>query len=136
MGNPPVAWPDVEQLLVAWLKEQTGRTVYTELPGTLAGALPCEKVERVGGTDGTETTKIFAVEIQSLADGANARGDALDNAGQVQAAMYRLSGHGHDGVAVDEVSETFAAAIEPYENDTVRRATATFGIAVRPHLTN
>lgn len=117
-------WPDVERTVVAWLGT-LGRPVYTETGPTT----PTEylTVERVGGT-GTRIDRDVDVEISVI---AGTRSDLWALVAQVEARVRALAASGDD-TYVDDVAETFAFAIDPYPNTTVRRATATYTLTVRP----
>lgn len=122
-------WPNVERNMVAWLKAATGRPVFTETDSHLGGHLPAYQVERVGGGDGVETEKRFLVEVNTI---GSSRPEVWDAVAKVETAMARLSSNGTAGWYVDNVVETFTAAIEPYDNTGKRRATATYELTIRP----
>lgn len=129
MVRPAPRWPNVEKQLVAWLKDG-GRNVYTETPGDLHERLPAHRITRVGGADkGDGITKIYQLEVETF---ARSRGALWDAVAEIETEMYRLASNGTDEWYVDDVTETFAAAIVDYEDDGVRKASATYGIAVRP----
>jgi hypothetical protein len=127
MADP--RWANVEKFLRLWLAAETGRAVYTETDGTLAGNLPAYQITRVGGSDGADFSKSVSIEIDSI---AATRGAMWDAAAAVQTAMRKLAANGTADWYVDTVEETFSPAIEPYENQGVRRATATYALTIRP----
>lgn len=129
MARPAPRWANVEKKLVAWLQADVRPEVFTELPSNLNDVLPAHRITRVGGGDGAETTKVYQVEIETY---ASTRGQLWDAVADVETSMRRLAANGLDGLYVDEVTETFAAALVEHEGDGVRKATATYGIAVRP----
>lgn len=117
-------WPDIERAVVAWLGT-LGRPVYTETgPTTPAEYLT---VERVGGT-GTRIDRDVDVEISVI---AATRPALWDLVADVEARIRALAATG-DGMYVDDVVEAFAFSIDPYPNTSVRRATATYTLTVRP----
>lgn len=132
MGNTAsaAAWPEVEHLTLKWLRDRTGRPVYTETDTGLTDHLPALQVARVGGSDGAETSRHFDLEVTAI---AAARHAALTLAGEAYAAMKNLATAPAYGWYVDEVQEIFGAAIIPTGNPGHRAATATYRITVRPH---
>ena len=133
MARNRVSYPNLERAVVAWLKAETGLTVYTETPPDLAAHVPCYRVARAGGGDQLELGK--EVQIEVAAYGRN-RADLWNAAAAAETAMDYLAANGAPGFYVDDVRETFGFAAEPYENDGVRKATATYGLTVRPHPHN
>lgn len=129
MARPARRWPNVERRLAEWLTTATGRPVFTETPDTLAEHLPAYRIERVGGADAYELGKEIQVEINTL---AATRPQVWSAVADVETAMEALKANGLPGFYVDDVRETFSAAMEPYQNDGVRRATATYGLTIRP----
>lgn len=129
MARKPVRWPNVERQLIAWLTAQTGRPVFTETPDTLTASLPAYQIERVGGSDDFEIGKAIQVEVNSLAATRPAMWDAVADA---ETAMALLAANGTEHWFVDDVTETFSAAVAPHPNDGVRRATATYSLTIRP----
>ena len=130
MARGTLTWPNVEKFTVAWIKAATSRDVWTETASSLADNLPTHRVQRIGGGTGPDgITKTYQVEVTTY---AASRGSLWDSVAQVETAMENLASNGTESWYVDEVTETFAAASEPYENGDVRSATATYGIAVRP----
>ena len=117
-------WPNVEEAVVAWLGA-LGRPVYTETgPSTPAEYLV---VERVGGA-GTAIDQDVDVEVSVIAPTRAAMWALVS---QVEARMEALAANGTD-TYVDDVALTFGFKVDPYPNVTVRRATATFTVTVRP----
>jgi len=103
--------------------------VFTETDTTLTSHLPAYQIERVGGSDDIEIGKAIQVEVNSLAATRPAMWDA---AADVETAMALLAANGTDAWYVDDVTETFSAAVAPHPNDGVRRATATYALTIRP----
>lgn len=132
MARKQLRWPNVERQVVAWLIAQTGRPVFTETPETLAAHLPAYQIERIGGSDEFEIGKAIQVEVNSLAATRPAMWDAVAD---VETAMALLASNGTEDWYVDDVSETFSAAVAPHPNDGVRRATATYSLTIRPTAT-
>jgi hypothetical protein len=133
-----VQWPNVERHTVAWLKAKTGHYVATETNEDLEQHLPAHTVTRVGGApvrDSSGLTRLFLVEVETATAKSAPRGDLWDAAATVASAMWALAANGTADWYVDEVTETFPAAILDDRNDGVRRASATYGLAVRPRPT-
>lgn len=127
MANP--RWPNVEKLVVGWVATRTGRPVFTETDDSITGSLPAYQVTRVGGAGGPDFTKTVQVEIDAIAATRSALWDAVAD---LETAMFSLAANGTEDWYVDSVTETFSAAIQPHENPGARRATATYGLALRP----
>lgn len=132
MARKQLRWPNVERQLIAWLTAQTGRPVFAETPETLTDHLPAYQIERIGGSDAIEIGKAIQVEVNSL---AATRPKMWDAVADVETAMNLLAANGTQEWYVDDVSETFSAAVAPHPNDGVRRATATYSLTIRPTAT-
>lgn len=133
MPKNALEWPIGEQVVKAWLDTKQSAPVWTETPPTLADNLPAYQAQQVGGSDRPDgLTKVLQVEVNTF---AASRGDVWAATRNLQTLMHQLGGNAAAGWCIDEVTETFAPAIEPYENGDVRKATATYGIAVRPAIT-
>lgn len=124
-----ISWPNVESLTRLWLEEKTSLNVFTETATNMAVYLPVCLVARVGGSEGQEIDKVFTVEVVVI---AGKRGAVWDGVSQVEVAMRALKANGTDAWYVDEVVETFGFAMEPSDNESVRRATATYQLTIRP----
>lgn len=122
-------WPNAEKHVRAWLIAQTGRAVYTETSDGLTGDPVVYQITRVGGGDNRAIDKRVHIEVDTI---AAKRGDMWDAAADAQTAMDNLAANGFEDFYVDDVEETFAPAIEPYENANLRRATATYALTIRP----
>lgn len=129
MARVARVWPNAEKFVRAWIMAHTGRMVYTETPGKLEGDPPVYQVTRVGGSDRSQHDKRVNIEVDSI---AVSRGAMWDAAAAVQTAMDSLAANGDEQWYVDDVEEIFAPAVEPYENSTVKRATATYALTLRP----
>lgn len=125
-------WPNVEKQLIAWLKAATGRPVFTETNTDLETHLPAYQIERVGGSDEFEIGKTIQMEVSSLAATRPAMWDAVAD---VETAMQQLAANGTAAWYVDNVTETFSAAVAPHPNSRIRRATATYALTIRPTST-
>ena len=132
MGRQQQRWPNVEKQVIAWLKAATGRPVFTETNTDLENHLPAYQIERVGGSDSFEIGKTIQVEINSLAATRPAMWDAV---AAVETAMQQLASNGTAAWYVDDVEETFSAAVAPHPNSGIRRATATYSLTIRPTST-
>jgi len=126
---PNLEFPDVETYLIAWLTAKLKRPIYTETDTTLTQYLPAYQIARVGGSDGAEVDKRVNIEITAIVATRGELWAAVQNA---ESAMRALSANGTASWYVDDVEETFSFAIEPYENDGVRRARATYALTLRP----
>lgn|GEM_PF-5489204 len=133
MASP--RWPNVEREVVAWLTARTGHYVATETDDTIADHLPAHKVTRAGGgtpPDATGLTRTIQVEVETMTAKTAPRADLWEATADVATAMYDLAANGTTAWFVDEVTETFPAAVLEDSTGGVRRASATFGLAVRP----
>lgn len=127
MPEQRLVWPNVEKAVVAWLRAETARTVYTELP-----ASPAEEyffVERVGGSRDDPVERDVDVEVSAT---ARDRDGMWDLAGEAESAMAALACRGVGEVYVDEVTEPFGFAVDPQPDQDARVARATFALTVRP----
>lgn len=129
MGRRAQQWPNVERLVVAWLKARTGRPVYTETDSGLDGHLPAYQVTRAGGGQGAEIDRQVQVEVVTI---GGTRDQMWGAVALAESAMYALSANGTEAWYVDEVTETFGPAVVPSGNAGQRRATATYALTLRP----
>lgn len=129
MVRPARRWPNVEKQLAAWLAAATGHPVFTETDSSLTNHLPAYKIARVGGADAVELGKAIQVEVESLASTRPAMWDAV---AAVETAMAGLAANGTPDWYVDDVTETFSAAVQETSNDGVRKASATYALTLRP----
>lgn len=127
-------WPNAERELREWLKARTGREVYTETNSTLEENLPAYQITRVGGAGWARRWIDRSVDIE-LDSIAGSRGDMWSAAERAATAMLALRANGTAEMYVDDVEELFAPAVEPYENSTIRRCTATYRLTLRPRTT-
>lgn len=123
-----LAWVNVERLVVAWLRQRTGLTVYTETGTDADQQLPYLRVERVGGV-GQGLDKQIEIEVEARAAD---RAGMWAAAGTVETAMHALAANGHPGGYVDDVTEIFAFASDPHPDRATRRAVATYTLVLRP----
>lgn len=130
MADIAPRWPNVERLVVAWLRERITAKVYTETSDSLTG--PALVVERAGGSDEPLIGKRIMVEVASVGGGTKPRAQMWELVGKVESAMAELEANGTADWYVDEVEETFSAAPEPTGNAEVRRARATYALSIRP----
>lgn len=131
-------WPNAERHVIRWLNTHTELTVYSLLPNNFGDHLPAAQVTRMGGTPGSDTEtgarkvgndRTIDIEITVH---TRTRGELWSAAQQVETAMGGLAANGDAEWYVDDVSEVFAFAVDNYENETKQRATATYGLMVRP----
>ena len=134
----PGSWPDVERLVARWLTQRVGLSVWgvtNELDVYRSGEIgtgeqdkvPFLSVERVGGI-GRDVDRDVDVEVGVwTAD----RASLWPLVQRVEVAMRALAANG-SGEYVDDVAETFTFARDPYPNQSVRRAIATYTLTVRP----
>jgi len=123
------SWPNVEKLLVAWLKDKCGVTVYTELPSTLDSVVPCLQVDRFPGGHGEVYDKAFNVDVTAW--GAT-RADVWPLVQKVEVAMMQLNSNGNDTGFIDEVVELNSFGDVSYADLNVRRAVGTYQLTARP----
>ncbi|MBM6622670.1 hypothetical protein JTF08_13725 [Micrococcaceae bacterium RIT802] len=124
-------WAEVEYEARAWLQAGTGRPVFTETGSGLGDQVPAYKLEVVGGneSDVRARERAVLVEVESFDIG---RGKALAAGRAADRCMCSLAQNGTEEWYVDEVAVRFIPAIEPYENETLRRTTATYELTIRP----
>lgn len=130
MTTPPPAWQDPEQATIAWLSTtlDTPR-VWAGGEPTAGTALPYITVERVGGA-GTRIDRDVDIEVTVY---AATRAAMWAMATDVEEAMRALAASGPDGSRyVDDVAEAFGFRFDPFPNQSVRRATSTWTLTVRP----
>jgi hypothetical protein len=115
-------WPNVEKVLLAYLKQETGAATYTETPSDLAAVAPCIVVERIPGGFGRDYEKTFHVDLTVFAKN---RGAVWDLVQKVEVAMVRCN-------LFDEVREPDSFGNVPYSNTALRRAVGTYELDARP----
>lgn len=125
-------WPRLERTVIAWLTPRVAPAeVWAERPDDLvaiAKAKGAVRLERAGGT-GTDIDHALQLEVTVY---AGTRGELWDLADLVESALADLAGDGSSDAYVDDVEATFLFAAEPHPDPSVREATATFTITVRP----
>jgi hypothetical protein len=122
------SWPNVEKLLVAWLKSKCGVAVYTETPSNLGAVVPCLQVDRLPGGPGQAFSKTFTVDVTAW--GAN-RPAVWALVQSAEVAMVQLIANGAGGF-IDDVSETNSFGNVDYSDLNVRRAIGTYELTARP----
>ena len=123
-------YAQVERQAKAWLQAGTGNPVYTETGPGLEDVVPAYKLEVVGGSQNPRAEeRTVLVEVGSF---DVARAKALDAARAADRCMCSLAQNGTEEWYVDDVVVQFVPAIEPYENNELRRATATYALTIRP----
>lgn len=115
-------WPNVERLLIAFLKQECGVVTYTETPSNLETVVPCVVVERVAGGYGRDFEKTFVVDVTVF---AKTRGDVWSLVQQVETAMVRCN-------LFDTVVEQSSFGNVSYSNTALRRAVGTYELTARP----
>jgi hypothetical protein len=121
-------WPNVEKLLVAWLKLKTGLVVYTETPSNLDSVVPCLQVDRFPGGANREFEKTFTVDVTVWAANRALVWAAVQT---VEPAMLQLNSNGSGGF-IDEVAELNSFGNVDYSDLNVRRAVGTYSLTARP----
>ncbi|MCR1983518.1 hypothetical protein NSA53_14880 [Cellulosimicrobium cellulans] len=133
------SWPDAEKLGVRWLETHVPTTDVAgqtrEVSTWRAGEIgpneeqlvPFLSVERVGGI-GRDIDRDVDLEIGAWAPD---RASLWPLVQRIEVAMRALAANGSEQY-VDDVAETFAFALDPYPNQSVRRAIATYTLTVRP----
>lgn len=127
----PLTWGNPEKQLLRWLIAHTTSSVYTQTPGDLVAHLPALKVERVGGSRINDHTRDVYFEIEVF---ASTRGAMWDAVSELEYCMRELSANGTADWYVDNITEVFSAAVIPYENPGICRATSTYVVALRPRI--
>lgn len=123
-------WANAEKQCIAWLRQETGRTVYSSTPDNLGTVVPAYKVTRVGGGQETDLEKTIDLEINTY---AVKRGDLWDAVADIETAMDSLRANGTNDWYVDDVTEVFGHSIvESNENRDLVKATATYRVKLRP----
>lgn len=140
--RPLNAWPDAEQVVVAWLKLQlTDVNVVTETDTTFATsapkpgmAVPLIRVTRVtgGNFDLASVTEEALLDVECF--GANRVG-AWGLYRYSHAAMLQLTGQRTAAGGVDEVDVNNGAGEVNYQNPAVRRIVTTYRLAIRAQAT-
>lgn len=131
MPDLGLRWANVERLVVQWLSQRTTATVFTETSTDLdkyaltTGAI---LVQRSGGST-AEISKDVDIEIWVY---RGTRALMWDLAADVESVMADLAADATAEGYVDDVIEAFGFSQEPYANQSVRRATATYQLTVRP----
>lgn len=115
-------WPNVERVLLAYLKQETGVTAYTETPSNFETKVPAVVVERIAGGFGQDYEKTFVVDITAFAATRPAVWDLVQ---KLEVAMVRC-------VLFDEVREQSAFGNVSYSNTALRRAVGTYALDARP----
>lgn len=131
MPEHGLRWANVERLVVQWLRSRTTATVYTETGSDLdavARAGGAILVQRSGGSTAV-ISKDIDVELWVY---AGTRAEMWALVARVESVMFDLAADATDEGYVDDVVEAFGFSQEPYSNQAVRRATATYQLTVRP----
>lgn len=115
-------WPNAERVLVAYLKQETGVTVYTETPTNFETKVPAIVVERVAGGFGQDYEKTFVVDVTAF---AKDRGGVWELVQKLEVAMARC-------FLFDEIREQSAFGNVSYSNTALRRAVGTYALYARP----
>lgn len=129
--TPAVIWPDVERVLLGWLRPQlTGVTVLTDLPANLEARLPLLQIVRVGGgRDFSWRLDVARVDIDAY---AATRTAAADLAGQVRTLLGTLPNVQTGGALVVRVAEETGPSWRPELNPNLRRFGMTLRVVLRP----
>jgi len=115
-------WPNVEKVLLGYLKQETGAATYTETPSNLETVAPCIVVERIPGGFGRDYEKTFHVDLTVF---AKTRGSVWDLVQKVEVAMVRCN-------LFDQVRESDSFGNVAYSNTALRRAVGTYELDARP----
>lgn len=115
-------WPNVERVLIGYLKQECSVAVYTETPTDLADKVPCIVVERIPGGFGVDYEKTFTVDVTVF---GGTRGAVWDLVQIVEVAMVTCA-------LFDEVRESDSFGNVPYSNPALRRAVGTYELDARP----
>lgn len=128
---PAVVWPDVERVLLGWLRPQlAGVRVLTDLPGDLEQQLPVVQIVRVGGgRDFSYRLDQARVDIDCY---AATRSAAAALAGQVRTLAGTLPNTETGGAVVTRVLEETGPSWRPEANPNLRRFGLTLRVVLRP----
>lgn len=117
-------FPDIEQLLVAYLHEVTDKRVLTDLPANLDQILPVIRLTRVSGADDDYKLDHPIVDVDVY---AKDRVGAFDLARQVQGLLrIELPTVTRPGGVVTAVSTIVGPRWLPDTNTNLRRVQATY----------
>ncbi len=122
-------YPDVEQLLIDWLKAdpQSWVNVTDELPTNLVGTLrngPCIIVTRFGGADIHHGLDVAHITVDVYALG---RGPAKTSAETIRRSItLTLPGRVIGGAAVSRVATIAAPTVRPFDSATIRYVGASY----------
>lgn len=123
------AWPNAEKMVVAYLRQATGRDVSTRLPGDLEARAPLARVTRGPGSD-DKVTDSFLIDCETFTLRAGTV-DRWDFAEEFRQHMHALSGHAVLGALVDRVSTSSAPTFVDYGNDALDRLIASYRLELR-----
>ncbi|GAA3727337.1 hypothetical protein [Streptomyces tremellae] len=126
----PLPWPDVEELLGAWLRSRpalAGVRVANEVPADLAGALPLLVVRIVPGGGDDRVSDIASVDVEAFAADRAAMWQLAELA---RRQLLAAAGAGGDP-RIDTVDTDARPGEVPYGNPAVRRAIATYSVTCR-----
>lgn len=128
---PAVTWPNVERVLLDWLRPQLpGTRLLTELPANLEEQLPVVQVVRVGGgRDFSYRLDLARVDIDCY---AATRPAAAALAGQVRTLVATLPNVQTGGALVVRVIEETGPSWRPETNPHLRRFGMTLRVMLRP----
>jgi len=115
-------WPNVEKVLLAYLKQETGTVAYTETPSNLETVAPVIVVERIPGGYGRDYEKTFTVDLTVF---AKTRGAVWDLVQKVEVAMVRCN-------LFDDIRESDSFGNVAYSNPALSRAVGTYEVDARP----
>lgn len=128
---PTVTWPDVERVLLDWLRPQLpGTRLVTELPADLEARLPVVQILRVGGgRDFSWRLDLARVDVEVY---AATRAAAAGLAGQVRTLLATLPNVQTSGAVVVRVIEETGPSWRPEANPNLRRFGMTLRVVLRP----
>lgn len=119
-------FPDIEQLLVAYLNEVTDERVVTDLPSNLDQILPVVRLIRVSGADNDYKLDRPIVDVDVF---AKDRAEAFGLARRVQALLrFELPTITRPGGVVTAVSTIVGPRWLPDTNTNLRRVQATYEV--------
>jgi hypothetical protein len=127
-------YPDIETLIVAWLKTQLDVTqihagdIPDDVPQNLPGVVPLIMVSRFGGADRVLGFDNPAVDIDVF---ASSRAAAIAHAGKAQRAMLVvLPRQTLTGAVITRVQTIGPPISVPWDSSTVRRVNASYQLGV------
>jgi len=134
--RPYDLWPDMERLVVGYLKAAFPSVVVTTETSGLgdtfgASVFDVIRVNSIPGGFSDGFQEEASIDVQSF---AKSRADAWTRARLVHASMYKLAGTRTVNGAIDDVNADVPGEV-PYGNPNLRRIVATYRLTSRAQAT-